>query len=205
MPSDAYGDADERPRDCSGYDAVGSPPEPGVRVRAHPPNTIGEGASVAELLSELKDACQRVPGASDEEVIARGGSTWFRGLPANAEQGTVALGLGQDARVVISERDIRSVTKDDDHYNVEVGSEANVLLRIEKSLKATVHADCGCNEHTSSHQRRRRRGRDIDLEIGPVTVCPVLCADIVVDNGKQSVGYRICVPVLCEPEPQSSR
>ncbi|MFN2470817.1 MAG: hypothetical protein ABR583_07460 [Gaiellaceae bacterium] len=159
---------------------------------------------MTELLSELKDACQRIPAASDDEVIARGGSTWFRGLPAHAEQGTVALGLGRDARVIISERDIRSVTKNGDHYNVEVSSEANVLLRIEKSLKATVHPDCGCNEHTSTHETRRRRGRDIDLEIGPITVCDLLCADIVVDNGKQSVRYEICIPVNCRTERQAS-
>jgi hypothetical protein len=156
---------------------------------------------VTELLSELKDACQRIPAASDDEVIAHGGSTWFRGLPAPAEEGTVALGLGRDARVVISERDIRAVTKDGDHYNVEISSEANVLLRIEKPLKATVQPDCGCDEHdTPTHQTRSRRKPAIDLEIGPITVCELLCADIVVDNGKQSVSYRICIPVNCRVE-----
>jgi hypothetical protein len=160
---------------------------------------------MTELLSELKDACQRAPAASDDEIIARGESTWFRGLPAHAEKGTVALGLGRDARVVFSEPDIRAVTKDGDHYNVEVSSEANVLLRIEKPLKATVQPECGCDENDArTRQTRSRRETDIDLEIGPITICELLCADIVVDNGKQSVRYEICIPVNCRVEGQSS-
>ena len=71
---------------------------------------------MTELLSELKEACRRGPVSSDDEMIARGGSTWFRGLPAHAEEGTVALGLGRDARVIISERDVRGVTKDGEGY-----------------------------------------------------------------------------------------
>lgn len=158
---------------------------------------------MTELLSELKDACQAISAASDDEMIAHGGSTWFRGLPAHAEQGTVALGLGRDTRVVISERDIRAVTKDGEHYNVEVSSEANVLVRIEKSLKATAQPDCGCDEaQTRTHQTRSRR-RQVELEIGPITVCQLLCADIVVDNGKQSVTYHICIPVNCRVESQT--
>ncbi len=153
-----------------------------------------------ELLSELKEACQHAPAASDDVMIVRGGSTWFRGLPAHAEEGTVALGLGRDARVIISERDVRAVTKDGDGYSVEVSSEANVLLRIEKTLKSTVQPDCGCREHHARAHRTRTREPISDIEIGPVTICDLLCADIVVDNGKQSVLYHICIPVNCRTE-----
>jgi hypothetical protein len=156
---------------------------------------------MAELLSELKEACQHAPAASEDEMIARGGSTWFRGLPAHAEEGTVALGLGRDARVIISERDVRAVTKDGDGYSVEVSSEANVLLRIEKSLKATVQPDCGCGEQ---HPHARRTRSRIGLEIGPITVCEMLCATVVIDNGKQSVLTEICIPVNCYVESLSS-
>lgn len=158
---------------------------------------------MSELLSELKEACQHAPAVAEDEMIARGGSTWFRGLPAHAEAGTVALGLGRDARVIISERDVRAVTKDGDGYSVEVSSEANVLLRIEKSLKATVQPDCGCGEEEPGAQRRRSRGR-IGLDIGPITVCQLLCATVVIDNGKQSVLTEICIPVNCYVESQSS-
>jgi hypothetical protein len=156
---------------------------------------------VTELLAELKEACRRGPEASDDEMIARGGSTRFRGRPVHAEEGTVALAFGRDTRVVISERDVRAVTKDGDRYSVEVSSEANVLLRIEKSLKATVQPDCGCGEQ---HPHARRTRSRIGLEIGPITVCEMLCATVVIDNGKQSVLTEICIPVNCYVESLSS-
>jgi hypothetical protein len=160
---------------------------------------------VTDLLTELKDACQGLSAASDDEIIARGESTWFRGLPADAEKGTVALGLGRDARVVISEQDIRAVTKDGDYYSVEASSEANVLLRIEKPLKATVQPECRCDENDArTHQTRSRTKPIIDVEVGPITVCEILCADIVIDNGKQSVSYEICIPVNCYTVPKQS-
>ena len=153
---------------------------------------------MSELLSELKEACRRVPAAVEDELIARGESTWFRGLPAHAEDGTIALGLGRDARVVISEGDVRAVEKDGDGYSVEVSSDANVLLRIEKALKATPtpQPDCGCREHHAIAQRAGD-GPITDIEIGPIMVCELLCADIVIDNGRQSVVYHICIPVNC--------
>jgi hypothetical protein len=160
---------------------------------------------VTELLSELKDACQRASSTSDDETIARGESTWIRGLPANAEKGTIALSMGRDATIVIREGDIRTVSKDGDYYLVEVSSEANVLLRIEKSLKATVERGCGCTHHAGGHQRRRggRGERPIELEIGPVT-CH-LCTEVAIDNGKQSVLVQICLPIPCVgTEPVSS-
>ena len=160
---------------------------------------------MSKLLSELKEACQRAPAVPDDEVIARGDSTWFRGLPARAGKGTVALGLGRDARVVIGEQDVRTVTKDGDHYSVEVGSDANVLLRIEKPLKATVQPDCGCDEgDEDAHQARKPKKKPIELEIGPITICDLLCADVVIDNGRQSVSTRICIPVNCRVLSQSS-
>lgn len=159
---------------------------------------------MTELLSELKEACQAAPAAaSDDETLARGGSTWLRGLPARAEEGTVALGLGRETRVVVRESDIRTVTKDGEYYDVEVSSDANLLLRIEKPLRATPQPDCGCKGSDRSTYEGRRE-RPIDLEIGPITVCELLCADIVVDNGKQSVRYEICIPVNCYVESRSS-
>jgi hypothetical protein len=85
---------------------------------------------MTEPLSELTEACRRAPVESDDDAIARGGSTWFRGVAAHAE-GTVALGMG-DVRIIIRERGVRAVTKVDDRYAVKVSSEANVLSRIEK-------------------------------------------------------------------------
>lgn len=150
---------------------------------------------MTDLFSELKEACHRGPAESDDETIARGGSTWFRGVPAHAEEGTVALGLG-DVGIVISERDVRAVTKDHDRYAVEVSSEANVLLRIEKTLKAVVQPDCRCGDRHSGTSPRAVRSR-IDIEIGPIWVCDELCADVVVDTGTQSRVIQVCIPVNC--------
>jgi hypothetical protein len=151
---------------------------------------------VTELLSELKDACQRASSTSDDETIALGEATWIRGLPANAREGTIALRMG-DATIAIREGDIRAVSKDGDHYLVEVSSQANVLLRIEKTLKATVERGGGWTHHAGVQQTRRgrRRGPRIELEIGPVTC--VLCAEVAIDDGKQSVLVTICLPVPC--------
>lgn len=152
---------------------------------------------MSELLSELKEACHQTPPPSDEAIIDLGASTWFRGLPSSAEKGTVALSLGRDARVVIRDRDVRAVTRDGDYYNVEVSSEAHVLLRIDKALKAIVQPDCRCDQSGGeTHQARTRRSK-VEIEIGPATVCEVLCADVVIDNGKQSVKVEICLPVNC--------
>lgn len=103
-----------------------------------------------------------------------------------------------DATIVIREGDIRAVRKDGDRYLVEVGSEANVLLRIEKTLKATVERAGGRLHPAGGQQTRRGRRRepDIELEIGPVTC--YLCTEVAIDDGKQSVLVEICLPVLCE-------
>ena len=154
---------------------------------------------MTELLNELKSACGARPAVSNDELIARGGSTWFRGTPAPAENGTVALGLGREARVVIRERDIRTVTREGEHYNVEVSSEANVLLRIEKPVKAAIHPKCGCKRgEPAPGQTRSRKSEDIDLDFEIISICDLICVDVVVDNGKQSVKCEICFPVNCE-------
>jgi hypothetical protein len=153
---------------------------------------------MTELLSELKEACHRGPAESDEDTIARGGSTWFRGVPAHAEEGTVALGLG-DVRIIVSERDVRAVTKAADRYVVEVSSEANVLLRIEKTLKAVMQPDCRCGDRQSGTLPYAMRPTR-DVEVGPIEVCDLLCADVVVDTGTQSRVLHICIPVNCRVE-----
>ena len=158
---------------------------------------------MSKLLSELKEACQHTSALSDDALIERGESTWLRGVPAHAEEGTVALGLGEDVRIVIKEEDVRAVTKDGDHYRVEVSSEANVLLRIEKAVKARLQRDCGCDgSRGSTYASREERGGGVTLGLG--TVCLVLCADVVVDTGKQSMVVHICIPIECSTSPEQS-
>lgn len=97
-----------------------------------------------ELFSELTKACQRETVRSDDEVIERGATTWFCGVPAPAEAGTVALSMG-DAQIIIREKDVRWVAKDGDDFKVEVSSDANILLRIEKAVRAGGEPKCTCS------------------------------------------------------------
>src|SRR5690349_20774947 len=154
---------------------------------------------MTEPLSELTEACRRAPAESDDETIARGGSTWFRGVASHAEEGTVALGMG-DVRIIIRETDVRTVTKNDDHYAVEVSSEANVLLRIEKTLQAVVQPHCRCGDRHIGPAPPAMQSRRRELEIGPITVCDLLCGDVVIDTGTQSRVVQICIPVNCRVE-----
>ena len=165
------------------------PPGTPGRWGANPSNTTARKVCIYDRsVFRVEGGLPSWAGGVDDETIARGGSTWFRGVPAHAEEGTVALGLG-DVRIIISERDVRAVTKDHDRYAVEVSSEANVLLRIEKTLKAVVQPDCRCGDRHSGTSPRAVRSR-IDLEIGPITICDLLCADVVVDTGTNHVSYR---------------
>ena len=128
-----------------------------------------------ELLSELKDACRSEPSPSAAETIGRGESTWFSGRPAHAPAGTIALALSDDARVIINEGDVRAVEKQGEHYSVAVSADTYVLLRIDKLLKATP-----------------QQGGDT-IVIGPVTVCDIVCGDVVIGG----IRFWVCVPVNC--------
>jgi hypothetical protein len=154
---------------------------------------------VNELLSELKEACRREPVRSDEASIERGESTSFRGVPAHAEEGTVALGLGEDVRIVFREQDVRGVTKDADRYRVEVSSEASVVLRVEKTVKARLEWECRCHGGVGGTQTiLEERGGGPTLGLGTITsVCKLLCADVTIDTGQQSRVVHICIPVDC--------
>ena len=151
-----------------------------------------------ELLSELKAACQSEPARSERESIEQGPSTWFRGKPAHASAGTVALEVGDDAKVIINEKDVRGVERDGERYRVAVSTEAHVLLRIDKLLKATPRTECGCegDDRPSSGTSRRQKGEGPfgDIEIGDIEVCRLVCGDLWLG----SIRIPVCVPVDCK-------
>lgn len=148
------------------------------------------------LLSELKDACKGEPSPSDIDTITRGQSTWFRGRPAHAAKGTIALALSDDARVVINDGDVRAVEKHGEHYSVEVSADAHVLLRIDKVLKATVQPSCNCGGNRSPILQQRGSGQQggTTIDIGDVEVCDLVCGDIVLAG----IRIHVCVPVNCK-------
>ena len=141
------------------------------------------------ILAELKEACISRPSPADGESISRGLSTWFTGRPAQASKGTVALTVSDDARIIISEDDILAVERDGDSFRVEVSADANVLLRIDKILKATVHSGCTCGTGASvvKHNTGGEEGQIID--IGDIELCDLVCFKI--------WGIRFCIPVNC--------
>lgn len=155
---------------------------------------------MATALSELKRACQAVPAAPPVEMIKQGTSTWLKGRPANAPDGTVALALSDDAKVIINESDVRSVEKRGDDYAVEVSADSHFLLHIEKLFKATPN--CGCKgDHESSTIARHETGPTkpiLDIEIGPITVCDWVCGYVYLAGPP----VYVCVAVNCRPAPK---
>jgi len=142
-------------------------------------------------LAALKAACAQSKSVSDQESIKHGVSTWFRGLPAPATPGTIALAIGGDAKVLINEGDIRSVEKVGEHYRVEVSAESHFLLRIDKVMKATATDDCGCKKDpppSTTHTDAVVFDRKTVWEM-----CQVICGFIVIGGIK----VYICVEINC--------
>jgi hypothetical protein len=156
---------------------------------------------MTDALSELKAACQREPSRSESSVISQGRWTWFRGRPAYAPDGTIALALSDDARVIINTGDVQAVKKEGEHFHVAVNADAYVLLRMEKLLKATPSSRChrdGSPLTMESEASQHPKSKPIiDIDIGPITICDVVCGDIVLLGQK----IHVCVEVNCHTLP----
>lgn len=146
-----------------------------------------------KLLSDLKDACSKQPPPSESATIRRGEMTWFSGRPAPAPEGTVALAINDEAKVIINHDDVAAVEKQGESYSVAVSADAYVLLRVDKLLKATAKGSCDCGQSPSSNlQQRAPKGPTID--IGQIEVCDLVCGEIVLAGIK----IPVCVPVNCK-------
>lgn len=122
-------------------------------------------ANSKQLLSELTAACQRKTVPSAGEIIELGPTTWFSGVAAPAEAGTVALGMG-DVQIIIREKDVRAVDKDGDRFKVKVSTEANVLLHIEKVVRAGGESQGTC---CGGHGQTQTDGYTAARELDPPT------------------------------------
>ncbi|MDQ2929324.1 MAG: hypothetical protein M3Y05_00675 [Gemmatimonadota bacterium] len=144
-------------------------------------------------LADLKSACASPRPSSEAETIKGGVSTWFRGAPAPASEGTIALAIGGDAKIIIDEADIRSVEKDGELFRVEVSAEANFLLHIDKVLKATPidAADCGCDKEVP--RAVEKSGVVLREKHRVWEFCRLICGIIVI--GGQHI--YVCVEVDC--------
>ena len=154
-----------------------------------------------DLLAELKAAARRQPAQTERELITAGPTTWFSGPAAPAPEGTIALARG-DARIIISEKDVRAVEKDGEEFRVAVGGDAHVLLRIDRLLKATPTEtppdDCGCGEGSKGGTQTlaREKKPPITIDIGPITVCKHICGWVDI----WGIHVYVCVDVDCYVE-----
>jgi|GEM_PF-2274897 len=144
-------------------------------------------------LADLKAACTPSKTPSDAESIKHGVSTWFRGLPAATSDGTIALSIGGDAKVIINEGDIRSVEKVGEHYRVEVSAESHFLLRIDKVMKATATDECGCGCEKNSQPSTTQTGVVAREKLTVWEICQRICGIIVVGG----ISFFICVDINC--------
>ena len=145
----------------------------------------------------MKNACQGEPPPSEVESIKRGETTWFNGRPAHAPEGTIALALSEDARIIINDGDVLAVEKEEGQYRVEVSADAHVLLRIDKLLKATVQlASCRCGGNRPSIMRKPGDTKEEGptIEIGDIEVCKLVCGEFVLAG----IRFPVCVPVNCK-------
>lgn len=126
-----------------------------------------QDARSTPTLEALRAACAQ--GQEDErQRLDDGPLVCHVGYPAPAVSGTVALKLA-DLVTVIREADIVRLGRDKTLYRVWTRSDANVILRLEKVAKAGGEPEpCGCEDETTEGVL----AREIDLDIGPVTMAP---------------------------------
>ena len=146
-----------------------------------------------DALTELLAASRQGQQVSQRDAIKQGRTVWYRGKAAPAEDGAVALDTTTGGRIIIDEKDVRSVAKDpcsgEDSgsaiFLVEVASEANVIVRFEAVSKADP-GDCKCSEEKRSDT--------------PDTIASLHCSGGITWHCTWYVGVngwplRICYPV----------
>lgn len=141
---------------------------------------------------ELVKACKAATPAGDGEKIAAGRTMWFEGRPAAAEAGMVALDTAGGSRIIVRERDVGAVERSGDQYLVEVAEGADLLVRVEKVVKAEM--PCGCNEGGSNPASQRTSGMPISMRFC-VPVVRYVCRFVTDSRG---VGRVICIPFIMQ-------
>jgi hypothetical protein len=128
-----------------------------------------------------------------------------RGRPARAEEGTVALSLG-NLTLVIDQDDVVGTERDGEHFVVSTREGARVLARIEatgeirRAVRRGPLTGCGCTgTDQSSSTVAGKHAYDILLP-GYVQVCDTICVDVAVDEGDRTEVITMCLPVNCRIE-----
>lgn len=106
---------------------------PGSRVTKSANN---ETTKTTTAHAELLAAVRKTTPLTHHQTINRGSTIWFQGMPAFAEPGTVALETAFNRYVVMDEKDVLAVEKQESAFLVEVNEDTNVMVRSESVVKA---------------------------------------------------------------------
>ena len=152
-------------------------------------------------LSELKKECRKRAEPSAPETIKLGETSWFRGTPADAPDGTVAIATGGDIKVIVREEDVLKVEREGEHFLVQVSADATVLVRLDKLTKARPSGgDCGCGPRPDAIELRRPPhgvgGAGAGLDPKPWPWCRLKCEVVVLCWEDRGGRYKFCVPFL---------
>lgn len=142
---------------------------------------------------ELVKACKLPSTASDREKIAAGSKIWFEGRPAAAEAGMIALDTAAGSRIIVREEDVGAVERSGDGYLVEVAEGADLLVRVEKVVKAEVPS-CHCNEGPPDQASQRTSGVPFTSRVC-VPIVRYVCRFVTDSRG---VARVICIPFIMQ-------
>ena len=156
-------------------------------------------------LSELKKECRKRPEPSAPDAIKVGETSWFKGTPVDAPDGTVAIATGGGIKVIVREKDVLKVERRGEHFLVQVSADTTVLVRLDKLTKARPSGGggggCGCDKQPDAIARRRPPhggvgGRGAGLDPKPWPWCVLKCTvviecDLYLDDPDKS----FCIPV----------
>ena len=163
-------------------------------------------------LEKLKSDCadQTEPDAS---LLAKEGEgVWLIGLPAKAEDGMIGLSMNEHQKVMVRERDILEVVKDDKYYLVKAKRHADVVIQYRTVTKIGSSSECECptqpdsgDGSVDSLQTSSRSSSTIfgGTDGGEPFPCPLICRtkEVCVEYwDDKGFHRRVCVLYLdCEP------
>ena len=104
---------------------------------------------MSKHLADLKKLCKSAPSSRDKELVEIGDTMWLMGRPVSSDDGMIAIAQTEDLHLIVRERDIIEVDRTEevdgtkDLFLVKVRSDANVIVRFQKVVKA-VPQGCSC-------------------------------------------------------------
>jgi hypothetical protein len=167
-----------------------------------------------EHRDELINSSRQSPAPNTESMLEAGLAVWLVGRPAHADDGFIALSLGEGQQTItIRERDVVDVDKVGAIYFVKVRANAQIVYRFEQVIEVRDPRACGCQsgEGCSASTASRTAMRVInDAPGGGGTINCMPDCWVTLDCFPfwDSSGYyrRYCVPMLhcmnpCDSEP----